>query len=102
MFFEYGNRGDDYLVEQYGFCLDPDQNPFSQWKIRVLIGVNPIGEIEDISELIPDQAIIDDYENIDNLTDLIGVQRYRVSEPLLEYLRHTMSAHYTELDGFDS
>lgn len=68
----------------------------------MLIGVNPIGEIEDISELIPDQAIIDDYENIDNLTDLIGVQRYRVSEPLLEYLRHTMSAHYTEVDGLDS
>ena len=53
VFYQYGNRSDDYLVEQYGFCLDPGQNPFSNWKFRLLVGVSPTGEIENVSEFIP-------------------------------------------------
>ena len=53
VFYQYGNRSDDYLVEQYGFSLDPGQNPFSNWKFRLLVGVSPTGEIENVDELIP-------------------------------------------------
>ena len=59
-FNSYGNRGDDCLIESYGFCFEPGQNPFSSWKFRVLIGVNPAGEIEDVSELIPSKEVLDD------------------------------------------
>lgn len=38
-----------------------------------MIGVSPVGEIEDVSEMIPPQAVIDDYEHIDSLTDVIAV-----------------------------
>ena len=101
IFYQYGGRSDDFLASQYNFCLDPDENNYSSWKVRVLIGVNPIGEIEDISEFIPTQAILDDYENLDKVTDLINVKRYRLCEQLLEYMRHTMSYHYSELGGLD-
>ena len=101
-FFCYGSRSDDYLVEQYGFCLGEGENPFSAWKFRVHIGVSPSGEIDDISELIPPQAVIDDHENVDKLTELIAVQRNRPSPSLMEYLRGAMSSHYSETGGEDS
>ena len=79
-FYSYGKRSDDFLVEQYGFCLDPGQNPFSSWKIRLNIGVSPSGEIEDIEELIPPQSAHDDKDiDIDKVTDLVSVQSYRTS-----------------------
>ena len=90
----YGNRSDDYLLEQYGFCLDDGQNPFSAWKFRVHVGVTPSGEIEDVSEFIPPQAVIDDVENIDKVTEMIAVQRNRLSPSLMEYLRSCMTSHY--------
>ena len=73
IFYEYGNRSDDYLVEQYGFCLEPNQNPFSSWKFRVMVGVSPTGEIEDIAELLPTESMYEEeaYQNIDNLTETI-------------------------------
>lgn len=101
-FYMYGSRSDDYLLESYGFCLEPNQNPFSSWKFRVLIGVNPAGEIEEISEMVPPKAVRDDRENIDKLTDLISVQSHRISEPLMEYLRTTMNNHYSEIGGSDA
>jgi hypothetical protein len=68
----------------------------------VLIGVNPAGEIEDVSEMVPSKEIMDDKENIDKLTELIAVQSHRISEPFLEYLRTTMTNHYEEIGGQDS
>ena len=38
LYYQYGKRSDDFLVENYGFCLDYGQNPFSCWKFRVIIG----------------------------------------------------------------
>ena len=75
VFFDYGNRSDDFLVEQYGFCLEPGQNPFSSWKFRVNMSVSPTGEIEDIEELLPTESMYseENYQNIDNVTETIGV-----------------------------
>lgn len=103
VFYEYGNRSDDYLVEQYGFCLNPDENPFSAWKFRVSIGVSPTGEIEDIEELLPTESMYseENYQNIDNVTEMISVQSHRISEQFFEYLRQTMTSHYIELEGED-
>jgi len=89
------------LVENFGFCLDHGQNPYSSWKIRVNIGVNPSGEIEDIEELLPPQAVLNDKENIDKLTEIIAVQSYHTSDSLFEYMRSTMTTHYEEMDGTD-
>jgi len=38
LFIQYGHRSDDFLVDNYGFCLDYSANPFSSWKFRVKIG----------------------------------------------------------------
>ena len=38
LYYQYGQRSDDFLVDNYGFCLDPGDNPFSSWKFRVVIG----------------------------------------------------------------
>lgn len=38
LFIQYGNRSDDFLVDNYGFCLDYGENPFSAFKFRVKIG----------------------------------------------------------------
>ena len=67
-----------------------------------MIGVSPNGEIEDISELIPAQEVLDDIENIDKLTEEISLQSFRLNEPLFEYLRSTMTSHYVEMGGVDS
>ena len=67
-----------------------------------MIGVSPIGEIEEVSELIPPQSVVDDVEHIDNLTELISVQSHRVSEPFFEYLRSALTNHYVEIGGSDS
>ena len=71
-------------------------------KFRVNIGVNPTGEIENVSELLPPQEVIDDYENIDKLTEQISVQSHRLSDPFFDYLRQTMTMHYEETGGADS
>ena len=66
-----------------------------------MVGVNPTGEIEDIAELLPDESMYseENYQNIDNLTETIGVQSHRISEQFFEYLRQTMTFHYIELGG---
>lgn len=67
-----------------------------------MIGVSPVGEIEDASEMIPPKSVIDDYEHIDSLTEVIAVQSHRLSEPFFEYLRSALTGHYIELGGSDS
>ena len=103
VFYMYGNRSDDFLVEQYGFCLDPDENPFSSWKFRVSTGVSPTGEIEEIEELLPTESMYseENYPNIDNVTETISLQSHRISDVFFEYMRQTMTNHYVELEGED-
>ena len=101
---EYGHRSDDFLVEQYSFCMEPGENRFSAWKFRVNVGVSPTGEIEDIAELLPTESMYseENYQNIDNVTEIVAVQSHRISEQFFEYMRQTMTYHYVELGGEDS
>lgn len=66
--------------------------------------MSPNGEIEDVSELLPTEDMYNEenYPNIDNLTETIAVQSHRISQPLFEYLRSTLSGHYMEIGGADS
>ena len=104
VFYDYGNRSDDFLVEQYGFCFEPGTNPFSAWKFRVNVGVSPTGEIEEIDELLPTESMYteENYPNIDNVTETIALHSHRISEKFFEYMRSTMTYHYQELSGQDS
>ena len=71
-------------------------------KFRVNVAVCPTGEIEDVGELLPPKEVIDDYENMDKLTDQISVQSHRLSDQFFNYLRQTMTSHYEETGGVDS
>ena len=53
LFIQYGQRSDDFLVDNYSFCLDPGANPFSSWKFRVTSGSKVVIESDDVTQMIP-------------------------------------------------
>ena len=68
----------------------------------MVLGTAPEGEIEDVSELLPTDKIIEDWEHIDTTTEKITLKSHRLCTYLLDYLRSVMSSHYKEIDGPDS
>jgi len=67
-----------------------------------VLGTSPDGDIEDITELLPDEKILEDVENIETQTEVMVIRSHRVPNELLEYLRSVMGNHYREIDGSDS
>ena len=72
----------------YGFCLE--KNQFESYKFRVVLGTAPEGEIEDVSELLPTDKIIEDWEHIDTTTEKIVLKSHRLCTYLLDYLRSVL------------
>ena len=97
IYYQYGQRSDDFLVDNYGFCLDPGDNPFSAWKFRVVISSKVgafnstlMGEESVLEQLLPNESVYAEYSKIEDRTELIAVQDARISEPLFEYLRSVL------------
>lgn len=57
LYYQYGQRSDDFLVDNYGFCLDPGENPFSAWKFRVVIG-SKVGPLRNSANELSDDEIL--------------------------------------------
>lgn len=101
LYYQYGHRSDDFLVDNYGFCLDPGRNPFSSWKFRVVMGSQTPQTLSDITELIPTEAHRAIWSQINDKTELMAVQSDRISEPLFEYLRSVLQGRYKADGGAD-
>ena len=62
----------------------------------------PDGEIEEITELLPTEKVMEDLENIDITTEKMSLKPYRLCIELFNYLRSVLSEAYKENDGADS
>lgn len=65
------------------------------------IGSNVPRDFTELNELLPDDACFNDYENIDERSELIGVQSNRLSLPFIEYLRSVLQPMYQKLMSTD-
>ena len=83
----------------YGFCLEDNQ--FGSFKFRVVLSTAPDGEIEDVTELLPTDKVIEDWENIDTTTEKMIIKSHKLCTQLFDYLRSVMSNHYKENNGPD-
>jgi len=68
LFIQYGHRSDDFLVDNYGFCLDFGANPFSAYKFRVKMGskVDSLSIDESLDALMPPATVYEDLSRLDD------------------------------------
>ena len=69
--FSYGCKANHELVEVYGFSLEAHENPYANYKFRVVRGVSSETAIDDEDELLISQKILDDFDNIEKRTDVV-------------------------------
>mmetsp|Transcript_42470 Transcript_42470/g.40713 ORF Transcript_42470/g.40713 Transcript_42470/m.40713 type:complete len:138 (+) Transcript_42470:1107-1520(+) len=68
--YNYGKRNNAYLLENYGFCLD-ENNQYNSLNFRAVLGTSPKEPIKHAQELLPTQKILEDYENLDTTTEVL-------------------------------
>ena len=92
--YAYGNRNNRQLVETYGFTLSKE-NPCASSEFRIDLSTNPKEVLTSAKVLLPDSKIYNDYENIDNITEMAIIRSNKVSDDLLCYLRSVlMTSNY--------
>jgi len=87
--YTYGNRSNRYLLEHYGFVLS-DENPYASVEFRIIISTNPKETLASARQLLPDEKTLQDYENIDDVTELVQVKANTLSDELMAYLRSVL------------
>lgn len=99
--YPYGNRSNRQLLECYGFVLS-DKNPCASAEFRIILSTNPKEALTSARQLLPEQKILDDYENIDNYTEIAKVRANATSDDLLCFLRSVlMTSNYDGPDKDD-
>lgn len=99
--YPYGNRNNRQLLETYGFTLTKD-NPIASAEFRIYLSTNPKEALTSARQLLPDQKVLNDYENIDNYTEIAKVKANDSSEDFLCYLRSVlMTSNYDKEDKKD-
>lgn len=99
--YPYGNRSNRQLLETYGFVLS-DKNPSASAEFRIILSTNPKEALTSAKQLLPEQKILDDYENIDNYTETAKARASITSDDLLCFLRSVlMTSNYDGPDKRD-
>ena len=62
---------------------------------RVVLGTNPKQAINHVSEMFPDQKILDDRDNIETTTEKVRLPPFRISDSFFNYLRSVLQSNYT-------
>lgn len=97
VFFTYGRRSNQYLVENYGFTLD-HTNFYSHLPIRAVLATNPKAKIKSAKELLPDEKLLADEENLYAVTELLKVKYNKVSPEVFSFLRSVLMESNYEAD----
>jgi len=97
VFFTYGRRSNQCLVENYGFTLDHN-NFYSHLPFRAVLATNPKAKIKSAKELLPDEKMLADEENFYAVTELLKVKYNKVSPEVLSFLRSVLMESNYEAD----
>ena len=85
------------MSNSYGFVLD-DSNQYNTMHLRVTLGTNPKLAINHVSELFPDQKVLEDKDNLETTTEILKLAGFRPSESLMNYLRSVLQNNYAGPD----
>jgi len=66
--------------------------------LRVIIGTDPKAAINHVSELLPNEKILEDLVNLDTTTEKLKIASMRASESMMNYLRSVLLNNYTGPD----
>ena len=72
-----------------------DSNQYNTMHFRVVLGTNPKQAINHVSELFPDQKILDDRDNIETTTEKVRLPPFRISDSFFNYLRSVLQSNYS-------
>ena len=100
VWYAYGHRSNEFLLENYNFSLTAADNKFATCKFRVIVGTSPEAAIEDPTELFaPKKLIEEDYENLELTTEVMVCVSNHLSSILFNYLRSVLTNNYKEMEG---
>ena len=89
IYYNYGRRNNAYLLQNYGFVMD-EANQYNTMHFRVVLGTNPKAAINHVSELFPNQKIVEDRDNIETTTEKVKLAPFRLSDSFFNYLRSVL------------
>lgn len=70
------------------------ENKFDALKVRVVVGTAPEGKIENPSDLLPTQKLLEDTEHLSTTTELLVVKSFKLSSDLMNYLRSVLMNNF--------